>query len=98
VLSPNGGEEWTEGQTYSVTWSAEGVETVNIEVATGGKPLGHIAFDVPAEAGEYVWTIPEAFVSGFGPARSDVMRVRIYDAGDPNLFDENDAPFSVGAP
>lgn len=98
VISPNGGEEWIEGQTYDIRWRASGVEQVNIAAATGGKDLGHIAFEVDAEAGEYAWTIPQGFVSDFGPSASDAVRIRIYAAGAAEVYDENDAHFTIAAP
>lgn len=98
VISPNGGETWMEGETYRIRWHSTGIEQVNIAVATGGKDLGHVALDVDAEAGEYAWTIPQGFVSGFGPSESDTMRIRVYDARDPDLYDENDEFFTVAAP
>ena len=98
VTAPNGGEVWVEGKTYRIRWQSAGVDRVNIAAASGGKDLGHLAFEVDADAGGYEWTIPEGFVSSFGPSQSDAMRIRIYDADDPDVYDENDDPFTVRAP
>ncbi len=98
VISPNGGEEWSEGSTHHVAWRSSGVEEVDIEIASGGKPLGHLALAVAAASGQYVWQIPVGLVSDFGVARSDAMRIRISSSEDPKLYDENDEPFTVRCP
>jgi hypothetical protein len=30
LTSPNGGEKWTEGKTYNITWTSTGIDKVNI--------------------------------------------------------------------
>ena len=98
VISPNGAEEWQEGSTHDIAWQAWGVEEVDIEVASGGKPLGHVALAVDVTAGQYRWEIPVGLVSNFGVASSDAMRVRVYSSDDPALYDESDDPFTVSCP
>ena len=98
VVVPNGGEVWKEGQTYRIRWRASAIDEVNIEAATGGKDLGHIASEVEADAQMYAWTIPEGYVSGFGAEGSDAMRVRIYATQNPEVADMNDDPFTIEAP
>lgn len=98
VISPNGNEKWQEGSTHDILWHASGVAKVDIEVASGGKPLGHVALAVDATAGQYRWEIPVGLVSNFGAASSDAMRVRVYSSDDPGLYDESDDPFTVSCP
>mgnify|MGYP006299866167 CR=1 FL=1 len=98
LMHPNGNEAWIEGETYKMRWRSTGVDTINIAVAAGGKDLGHVAFDVDAETGEYEWTIPQGFISDFGASASDAMRIRIYDPDNAAVSDENDAPFTLSAP
>jgi hypothetical protein len=95
VLSPNGGEQWQEGDLYDIVWASSGVAVVDIAVASGGKDLGLIASGVDATRGRHTWGISSGLVSGLGIVRSDDMRIRISDRSDPALYDENDAPFSV---
>jgi hypothetical protein len=97
LVSPNGGEEWKETQTYIIKWCSYGVEKVNIAMSVGGKDKGFIAYELDAESGEYTWTIPQGFISSFGISYTERMRVRVYDANDPYLYDENDAPFMIEA-
>jgi hypothetical protein len=98
VTSPNGTEEWHEGSAHDIAWRSSGVEKVDIEVASGGKPLGHVALALDATAGQHRWEIPVGLVSNFGVASSDAMRVRVYSSDDPGLYDENDDPFTVSCP
>jgi len=95
ILSPNGGEEWIEGKTYQITWESQGVEQVSIEVVVGGKARGHIAFNLDAGSGKHSWQIEKGFISGFGPSRSDVVRVIVCDSDNPDVCDENDDYFSI---
>jgi hypothetical protein len=98
VISPDGAEEWLEGSTHDIAWRSSGVDRVDIEVASGGKPLGHVALAVDASSGQYPWKIPVGLVSNFGVAASDAMRVRVSSSDDPSLYDENDDPFTVSCP
>lgn len=98
ILMPNGGEVWSEGSTHTIVWRSSGVETVDIEVASGGKPLGHVAFGVDAESNELAWDLPVGLVSDFGVVESDGMRLRISSSEDPSVADQNDAPFTIQCP
>jgi len=50
VTSPNGGEVWSRGNTYSITWTQNNVDTVRIEysVSGNGGPWRPITSGVPA--------------------------------------------------
>lgn len=98
VVVPDGGEIWSEGSTHAVLWHAFGVDKVDIAVASGGKPLGHVALGLDATSGQTLWEIPVGLISNFGTARSDVMRVRVSSSGNPQLYDENDSPFTIRCP
>ena len=98
VISPNGGEEWMEGNTYDIVWTSSDVDEIDIGVAAGGKDLGMIAFGIDAQSGRYSWEIPVGLISNFGVPKSDSMRVRITDSRDPNIYDENDSYFTVMCP
>ncbi|MFP3896878.1 MAG: hypothetical protein ACLFV5_08625 [Anaerolineales bacterium] len=98
VISPNGGERWLEGETVAIVWRAPDVDRVDIAAALGGKDRGFIVTDVPASEGRYTWTIPTGFVSDFGIAESNAVRIRVSDSMNPNIYDENDAPFTIACP
>jgi hypothetical protein len=98
VLSPKGGEQWKEGETYSIVWASSGVDRVDLTAASGGRDLGLIASALEATAGQYTWLIPTGLISNFGSVKSDTMRLRIADHANAALHDENDNPFSVLVP
>jgi outer membrane protein assembly factor BamB len=98
VISPNGAEEWLEGSTHELAWRSSDVAKIDIEVASGGKPLGHVALAVDTTSGRYPWKIPVGLISNFGVAASDAMRVRISSSEDPSVYDENDDAFTVRCP
>lgn len=56
ITSPLGGEEWTIGDTYQVTWKSKGVDKVGI-VLFYGEEAKWIAKDVNAGAGSFEWKI-----------------------------------------
>lgn len=56
VLTPDGGDEWGIGGTYSITWKANGVDKVGI-VLFNGTEAKWIAKNIPASQGEYKWKI-----------------------------------------
>ena len=64
VLSPNGGEQWAQGSTQIIRWSAPSSNYVNINLLTtcqGGSicpiAISTLATNIP-NSGSYNWTIP----------------------------------------
>jgi len=98
VIQPDGGEVWLEGSSHTIAWRSSGVQLVDVEVASGGKPLGHLALGLDADAGHLTWDIPVGLISDFGVASSNAMRVQVSSSDDPEVFDENDEPFTVHTP
>ncbi len=65
VTSPNGGEAWVIGKTYTITWASSAVEKVAIyAVGSNNSSNNRIATDVSASTGTYSWTIPLTFGQG----------------------------------
>ncbi|MCK4792923.1 MAG: DUF1566 domain-containing protein [Desulfobacteraceae bacterium] len=84
---PNGGEEFVEGTTHTITWDSEGeIYFVRIEFSAEN---GAKWFEISANEendGSYLWDVPYDL--------SDQCLLRISDVdGDPS--DVNDAPFSI---
>ena len=99
VFSPNGGEQWQQGDTYTIKWQSWPMTKVNIyledwsNVGAGGPVTVTIAKDVSADAEEYSWTIsPEDFPVG------DAYRVEIEDASDSSVNGRSDGNFSIVGP
>jgi hypothetical protein len=93
-LAPQGGEVLVEGQSFTIRWQAPGWDSVNVAAVMGGKDRGHLVFGRDARSDTLVWQIPLGWVTGFGITRSDSVRLRLEDAGDPNRFVDS-APFTV---
>jgi hypothetical protein len=97
VTSPNGGETWKVGETHNITWTAEGVNNVMIELNKGNPNTGwHLTYSVPASHGSFNWILPTNLVSG-----SDYF-IKIWDTtnvavvGSSNIFSITPASNSCG--
>ncbi|MBN1253704.1 MAG: hypothetical protein JXA50_00305 [Deltaproteobacteria bacterium] len=91
LISPRGGEVWEEGKTYEIRWESQGIDAVYISVAVGGKDKGLLEQEgnskIDAKEGKIAWEIPVGFVTGFGPAKSELVRVEIFDVHDYTICD-----------
>lgn len=92
VTSPNGGEVWTKGNTYPITWTAnDNSGTVNIWILRVRNNLQQrhiIAQNVP-NTGSYNWTIPLRLLPGNG------YYVLIRHMNNTASGDRSDAPFTI---
>jgi len=90
VLSPNGGENWHEGETREIEFFAHGgVVNVLIELDRGdGNGWQTLAEEVAAVSGSYTWSVT-------GPISAH-NQVRISDAADPTVLDVSNAEFTIG--
>ncbi len=96
VLSPAPGEVLREGARYTIRWTSKRPGEVNVSVAVGGKDRGHLAMRLPVGNDSLEWRVPLGFISGFGPRRSDAVRIRIEDAADPSVGTTSE-PFTIVA-
>lgn len=82
ILSPNGGEKWQYGKTYTIEWKSEGINKVKIYLQNWeGVPIAGddykscvIADNVSASTGKYSWTIKDCPIT-----TGDRFIVRITD-------------------
>ena len=88
ITSPKAGDTLVEGQTYQITWLAPDSFRINVGAVMGGKDMGMILTNVAAHSGSASWTVPNGFVTGFGPASSDQVRLRMENAADPEQWTE----------
>lgn len=93
-LAPQPGQVLTEGQSFVLRWQAPGWRRVNVGAVMGGKDRGHLAFGRDATIDTLVWQIPVGWVTGFGIASADNVRLRLENADDPSQFVDS-APFTV---
>ena len=90
VITPNVQTvTWREGDSVTITWSAENVSQIDIKLSIdGGSTFRDIAQAVNATLGSYGWRVDHM--------SNDTLHslvVRIVDASDPSLFDDSDEPF-----
>ncbi len=91
VLDPNGGESMYQGDSKTITWSAQFSDNVDIHLYRGGAQVDTIASGI-ANTGSYVWSIP------VGQTAALTYQVRISKSGTPSDYDESDAYFSIKEP
>ncbi len=76
LTSPIGGERWATGAVKNITWTASGIDRVDLfyEFFTGtGSTMIPIATNVDAAAGSHTWTVP--------PISAGYTRVKVAVAG-----------------
>ncbi|MHA1796113.1 MAG: hypothetical protein ACTSUK_08375 [Promethearchaeota archaeon] len=94
VISPNGGERWTVGETQYITWDSKDVERVAIELRqVGGVASVEIAY-LEDNLGIYSWKVsdPQSVTSMID---SKKLRVFIFDRDKPGISDMSDGDFSI---
>ena len=92
VLSPNGGEVWVIGETYTITWTSENLDRdVTIAFRKAGVNQLVVTDDVPASEGTFDFEVPVTTEPG------DDYSILIHAEGNPENFDISDADFSVVA-
>ena len=102
ILSPNGGETLTIGQTYNITWETNAIYKLRIYVFKYAGPdqgLNTIVLDTLASSGSYPWTVRSLSIPIISPG--DSYKIFIYgynEAGSNIASDFSDNYFSVVAP
>jgi len=94
VTSPNSGEIWQTGSTYSITWTYTNLTGNAIILLSSGlntTPVMTIAAEVPISAGSYSWTIPATIPVGTNYYLGLVWLtpLAVY------IADFSDAPFTI---
>lgn len=89
VLVPNGGEEWTEGDTVALQWTSEYLEShVTIKLSRNGESGSwEMVYSMVQNDGEQSWVVT-------GP-HSEFCRLRIASRYDSTVMDISDADFII---
>ena len=92
VTSPNGGESWKQGTTYTIEWDTGSVTSkVMIELRSGSGTAASTTLEIVAETkndGSYSWKIPTTVATG------STYEIRVSPAsGDKK--DASDSNFSI---
>lgn len=91
VISPNGGEKWTIGETHDITWASVGIDKVNISIEfSGAGGLGIITNSISASLGRYSWKADTT--SGNNNAQNKII---VSDASDSSISDKSNDYFTI---
>jgi len=99
VTSPNGGENWSAGSTYSVTWSISG-STTNLSYqyvalsTDGGATYTNISSALSATTRSFSWSVPSSTSSTRARIRVRAMNAAQYI----QAVDVSNANFTISAP
>ncbi len=91
IISPNGGETWTQNTPYEVKWSSEGMlpgDNVSIDLLKASQKLVSIAESAP-NSGALQWKPGENIEPG------NDYTIKIFLAPRPDIADLSDASFTV---
>ena len=91
VTTPNGGEQWSQGQSYAIEWSKTGGDCgsgVKLELLKSGNFYAVIDGNAPSDE-PYLWTVPSNFAVG-----SD-YKVRLRDLRNGAYTDRSNRNFSI---
>ncbi len=86
VVSPNGGESWLAGTSYTIMWTSNISDNVKIELYKAGNIFYTIA-NSTSNVGNYLWTIPDTLHSG------NDFKVKITSVLDGSINDYSDSGF-----
>jgi hypothetical protein len=92
VLSPNGGEIWAAGDTYTITWAANDADGDSLTYGVLYSPDGNNWVPVGTAITETELAVSAAELAGGNGAKVRVMATD----GVNTSADESDAPFAVG--
>ncbi|MBI4086646.1 PKD domain-containing protein [Candidatus Kaiserbacteria bacterium] len=96
VLSPNGGETLTQGETYTIKWKSSQIDKVYLGWSLGTGSVSWIATDIPTSKNSgtysYDWSVD---IGTFSESKNVKISVVGYDTGTGSVTDESDAFFVV---
>ena len=95
VLSPNGGESWHIGNTYTIQWVPGNIEVISVQLLKNG--ISVYRWDPPYYFSSINWQIQNSSIFGTLVPDSD-YKIRVnYRTTVGDAFDDSDAPFSIVA-
>ncbi len=91
VVTPNGGENWANGDTNEITWTSVDIENLKIEYSpNNGTDWYAIVNRISTETTNYFWVVPNIV--------SKTCKIKISNVENSQFFDESDAPFEISIP
>jgi hypothetical protein len=94
VYSPNGGESWVAGSTYTITWMSVSPVGDNVKIDLlfeGGTVYAPVIGSTP-NTGSFTWLIPTG-----QSLESDYCRIRVSTL-DGSIYDVSDTYFTITSP
>src|SRR3989344_7322041 len=95
ITSPNGGEQMTVGNTYTISWTSAGVSvsSVSIDLYKSGSYITHLIDK--DNSGNFTWTIPSGLSS---ITTGSDYKIRIYNNMYYSNYDESNNAFTITVP
>jgi len=88
LITPLGFEKFLTFNKYLIGWHSNGVEKVNLRYSTDdGNNWKQIANNIPADTGQYSWSVPQLF--------ADSIKIKIVDSDNPYIFNYSEYPIYV---
>ena len=89
VTTPNGGESWSAGSTYTITWDEENAGSyVKIYLYDSGS-LDSAISTYTSNDGSYSWSIPSTQTG------SSAYKIRVQSYSDSSIYDDSDSSFTI---
>jgi len=88
VTSPNGGERWIKGTTYTLTWTDNISGNVKIRLLKGSATAAIIAASTSSD-GSFDWTVPTSLAAG------NNYKVEVLSLEDSGVKDRSDRSFTI---
>ncbi len=87
VISPNGGESFTSGNSTLIRWTSANIANVKIELTSNNGASWSSISDSTLSSGSYSWTIPSV--------NSSLCKIRITNLLNGLPVDESDSAFAI---
>ena len=88
LITPNGPESWTTGNSYQITWDDNFDSTISLKLYKSGVYIETIVSSTSSD-GSYSWNIPSDTEEG------DDYKIKITNTSDSTVYDYSDAYFSI---
>jgi hypothetical protein len=67
MKGPTGGEHWLPGETYTISWSSDGIDSVDVLFTEKYNPASSVWIPIashhPADSSEIEWEVPDEYLS-----------------------------------
>ena len=88
LITPVGSEKLLTFNEFLIGWHTNGVENINLYYSIDdGKNWRLIAENIPADTGQYTWSVPQLF--------TDSIKIKIEDPDNPYIFNFSEYPVYV---